>query len=160
MNVAGLFAGTSETNLTSDGKQKALQAGMNAKALNIDIIICSPQSRAIETANLFIKGAELNPKILTIDERLKERDFGSLEGTPWTKEISSNLLDENLPDGVESWSHLSARAKSLLDDIKKINDKNILLVGHGSIGRALRKIILIDSDINDHMRNTEIIRFI
>lgn len=160
MNVAGLFAGTTETNLTDDGKQKALQAGIDAKGIQIDKIICSPQSRALETAKLFIKGAGLDPDILTIDERLKERDFGSLEGTPWSKELSSNLLDDNLPEGVETWSHLTYRAESLLNEIKKNKEENILLVGHGSIGRAIRKIIITNSDLNDHLKNSKIVRWI
>lgn len=47
----------------------------------IDLILCSPLKRAIQTAQIINK--ERNIRII-IDERISERDFGEFEGMPNT----------------------------------------------------------------------------
>ena len=113
MNVLSLFAGRTDTPLTKEGRDGALQAGRNNKGIDIDVIIASPLSRAHDTARLFAEGAGLPEDIIQINELLLERDFGSLENTRWTAEVSRNLFNDNLPDGVETWDVMIARARQL-----------------------------------------------
>lgn len=160
LNVAGLFAGSTDTPLTKEGRQKALEAGQKAKGTDIDLIISSPLSRALETAKLFCQGAGIDPKIIITNELLVERSFGSLEKTPWSQELSASLMDDNLPEGVEKWSDVRARGKKLLDEIENLNKDNILLVGHGAIGRSIRTFVKPEVNFREGILNSELERWV
>lgn len=55
LNVRGIRAGHIETPLTDEGRQQARRAGQAAKKYQIDTIVCSPLSRAHETAAIVAK---------------------------------------------------------------------------------------------------------
>lgn len=160
LNLQGLFAGHTDTPLTDEGRRQALQAGKDNKDLSIDMIICSPLQRAKDTARLFAEGAGLDPSIIQLNDLLLERNFGSLEVTPWSRELSVTLLDDNLPEGVEPWSSLLQRARQLVDYASQLPAENILLVGHGAIGRSIRKVIDPHTDIHAVIPNAELVRWI
>lgn len=160
MNVLSLFAGRTDTPLTKEGRDGALQAGRNNKGIDIDVIIASPLSRANDTARLFAEGAGLPEDIIQINDLLLERDFGSLENTRWTAEVSRNLFNDNLPDGVETWDVMIARARRLLDYVERLPVDNVLLVGHGGIGRALRSLVEPDADVHAGIPNSELVRWV
>jgi len=160
MNQAGLYAGSTDTPLTNAGRQAALSAGKDAGQLDIDIIIVSPLSRAQETARLFAEAAGLPTSIITTNPLLVERNFGTLEKTPWTLEASRTLLDDSLPEGVEPWTTLMLRAEKLVKEVTRLESETILLVGHGGIGRAIRKVVRPEIDQNTVIPNTELIRLI
>ncbi len=50
LNKEGKWAGSTETPLTVEGRTQAKLAGKAAQNLKIDYIICSPLSRAHDTA--------------------------------------------------------------------------------------------------------------
>lgn len=56
----------------------------------IDLILCSPLKRAIQTAQIINK--ERNIRII-IDERISERDFGEFEGMPNTETLLTLCLE-------------------------------------------------------------------
>lgn len=56
----------------------------------IDLILCSPLKRAIQTAQIINK--ERNIRII-IDERISERDFGEFEGMPNTETLLPLCLE-------------------------------------------------------------------
>lgn len=157
LNLAGLFAGSTDTPLTEDGKQQALIAGQEAKHLKIDRIISSPLSRALETAKQFAKGARLSEDIIETENLLRERNFGSLEQTPWSHEVSSSLLNDNLPEGVEKWDDLVDRAKQVIEKVKQMPEEDILLVGHGATGRAIKFALDPNSDWKTGIPNAELV---
>ena len=79
------------------------------------------------------------------DQRLIERDMGSLEGQP-RKEYNTYLYwdyEKNIADdGVEPIQDVFKRCKSFLEDIKeKYPNENILVVTHGAPYRALRYLL-------------------
>ena len=160
MNKLGVYAGHTDTPLAEEGKQGALEEGKKHKDLQIDIILASPLSRAHETAKLFAQGAGLPESMIQTDELLFERNFGVLENTPWSPEVSKGLVNDNLPEGVERWDDMIARAHKILEQIEHLPVDNVLLVAHGSIGRAIRSILNPEADINAHIPNTELVRWI
>ena len=107
-----------------------------------------------------LQTAGLPRSIIKTNDLLKERSFGSLEGTPWHSSTSVALLDDDLPDGVEPWSHLMKRANEAISFIERKPANNILIVAHGSIGRAMRKVVEPESDIHASFPNTELVRWI
>jgi len=76
-NVEERVCGISRAVLTDVGKQQARALGEKLKEKDVDIIICSPLQRAVDTAKL--ANETLNKEII-IDERFTEWDYGSYEG--------------------------------------------------------------------------------
>jgi probable phosphoglycerate mutase len=145
-NKANRWAGQSDSPLTDHGRKQAREAGKEAKADDFmpDIIISSPLSRALETAQIFAREIGYPVDNIEIDPMLVERSFGKLEGT-WNPVIAAKyLLDEsslNKYEGVEQLKDLQKRADDFYAKIQKRPEQTILIVGHGAFGRALRRTI-------------------
>lgn len=147
LNVKGLYAGITDTPLTEEGRAQAKKTGQQAKEMNlrIDVIISSPLSRALETAQILAKEVNYPESKIIVDKRVIERNFGALEGKPW----SPNHTDEYKQQmgglmGGESEEALVARVRSALDWIESLSHDNILVVSHGATGRALRSLVRHD----------------
>ncbi len=136
MNVAGIYAGIIETPLTSEGKRQAKKAGRAAKGLGIDLIVASPLSRALETARIVAKEIGYSSKNIKASPLLIERFFGVMEGRPVNPEQTYQDIE-----GIEDDDTLVQRAHSALGWINSLPADHILIVSHGSFGRALRSIL-------------------
>lgn len=139
MNIQGLFAGRTETPLTAEGRQQAKAAGVQAKDLNFDFIAASPLQRAVETAQIIAKEIDYPIKKISINMLLIERDFGELEGKPWSPDLDLDGISD-----IETVDSLLVRTKLALDWIETIDADNILIVSHGAFGRALRSLLQPD----------------
>lgn len=137
-NVENKISGTTDVPLTEIGREQARQLAEKAKDYPIDVIIASPLNRAKDTAQYVadVKGLKVH-----IDERLKEQNFGIMEGTDRKSEEfikHKKELAVRFPQG-ESSVQVMHRVYSLIDEIRvKYADKNVLLVCHGGICRAAR----------------------
>lgn len=129
---------TVEEPLNNNGIQQAINIGKELKKLNIDLIYCSPIKRAIHTLKL----CNLDKNIpVIIEDKIKERDMGIYEkinfkDLDWEKfwGYDSELKYPEL----ESMKNVYERIENFLDNLKqKANNKNILLVTHGGIARAI-----------------------
>ncbi len=102
----------------------------------IDICICSPLKRTIETANILYSN-------IIKDDLLIERDYGDFEGKSIDYNFISLLWDYKVnyhDHNVESIKECSERANKFLKKLKKLKKykaKNILIVSHGSFIKAL-----------------------
>lgn len=87
-NLAGRLQGQTDTQLTERGCQQArwLAARWLQAGVHFDAILSSPQSRAVETAEI-IRDLMQVPFPIETDPVWKERGFGVLEGEP-IEEIS------------------------------------------------------------------------
>lgn len=138
-NKDNKICGITDVKLTDKGIEQAKALADKVEQLkSIDIIICSPISRAVQTAMF---SAERIEKDIIIDDRLAEWNYGSYEGKHRSTDGFAKAKTEfgcKMPDGGESLLQLSHRVYSLLDDvIAKYNDKNILLVCHGGVCRVI-----------------------
>ena len=61
---------------------KKISQLINKQKIKIDLIISSPQKRALQSA-MIIKNNLKNNILLNIDDRLKDQDFGDFEGKRW-----------------------------------------------------------------------------
>jgi len=136
MNVAGLFAGRTETPLTDEGRAQAKLAGKEIRPLGIDLIVSSPMGRALETAKIIAREIEYPSEKISINRLLVERDFGSLEGTAWSPDLNMDGFSD-----IETDRTLLERAHLSLNWLKTLEAENILVVSHGAFGRALRAAI-------------------
>ncbi|HEX9153381.1 MAG TPA: histidine phosphatase family protein [Candidatus Saccharimonadales bacterium] len=96
-NRLGLFAGQDNPPLTDLGRRQALRAGRllrRSGGVVLGTIFASPLDRVRETA-LIIAGTTEHETEIVLDERLMERNLGSLAGTPKADfEQNCHLLDD------------------------------------------------------------------
>lgn len=133
MNKTGHYSGTSETPLSPEGKAQAKAAGQLAKDLNIDYIISSPLSRAHHTAKIIAKQIGYPLDKIHTNSLFIERHFGVMEGQPWEPDLDIDGVAD-----VESTDNLLNRAKLALEFLHTVPHDTILVVAHGTFGRALR----------------------
>ena len=163
-NVESKVCGISSAMLTEIGKQQARALGEKLRDKGIDIIVCSPLQRAVDTAEL--ANEALNKEII-IDDRFTEWDYGAYEGVK-LDEIFDEFQKAKLQFGVrlgggESVIELSHRVFCAIDDIReKYRNKTVLVICHGGVCRAA-KMYFEDMTMEDFehffMENGEIIEY-
>jgi broad specificity phosphatase PhoE len=159
-NVKELLSGHIEAILTDEGKAQAVTAGkdLKTKHLNIDLIVCSPLLRAYDTACIIAKELDYPIQRIKKNPLFLERSFGVLEGTSNKKFfIAGKYKDIDEVEGAETISSLQQRAEEALAYIKSLPDENILLVGHGAFGRALRRVVNGEPFSNEYIGELKII---
>lgn len=156
MNVSGVWSGTTETPLTAKGRKQAKLAGQAAKDLGIDTIVCSTMGRAIESAEIVAKEIGYPLDKIHKSSLLIERHFGELEGQPYFPDLDLDGVAD-----IESTDTLLNRAKLAIDWIETITGNTILVVSHGSTGRAIRHILNPSIPFRGagHFKNAEIVQF-
>lgn len=127
---------TEEEPLNENGIKQAMELGKELNKLNIEAIYCSPIERARHTLKLF----KLNENIpVMIDHRLKERDMGKYEKVNFAdldwKKFWCYDSDVEYPE-LESMKSVYERVSNFLDEMKEQN-KNVLIVTHGGVSRAI-----------------------
>lgn len=124
--------------LNTEGINQASQVKNQLKNLDIDLIICSPLKRARHTADII----NVNKLPIIYDYDLIEREGGKLTNTyidSYFEKEYYNFYSNNIVEGLEPLPILFDRVHSFLDKIKtKYPSKNILLVTHGSVVRAIQ----------------------
>lgn len=111
----------------------------------------SPYLRARETAQIAVKAAGLEVPTV-VDERLREREFGVLDGLT-RKGIVAQFADESerrarlgkfyhRPPGGESWSDVLLRLRAALDDMRReAAGERVLLVAHQVVVLLVRYVV-------------------
>ena len=152
LNVEGKFAGRIDTPLTAEGRKQARAAGRLLKqTISIDAIVSSPLGRALETAQIIAKEIAYPPDAIHISKLFVERDFGSLEGKPYSPDLNlDGFSDIETKDTLIERVHLGLRWLETLDA------DTVLVVGHGSYGRALRTVFHPDIDFEQRIPNADI----
>lgn len=121
------------------GIKQAEEASKQVQNMNIDLIICSPMKRTNHTCDII----NVNKIPVIYDDRLKERIGGVLTNTPHDNDYFYNeyynYYSTNIVEGLETLPELFNRVHTFLDEIKiKYKNKNILLVTHGAVARAIQ----------------------
>jgi broad specificity phosphatase PhoE len=145
-NKAHKWTGSTDSPLTEEGHVQAKNTGDEIKktGVKIDAIISSPLTRAHQTAVDIAEVIGYPVNEITQTDLLVERNFGELEGQKDWLQATQYLLDESSIDkheGVETLAALQRRADTLLEKLIGLDKDSILIVGHGAIGRALKRAI-------------------
>jgi uncharacterized phosphatase len=133
MNIEGRWSGTSETPLSAEGRKQARSAGRQAKGLAIDYIVCSPLSRALETAKIIAGEIGYPVEKIHTNSLFIERHWGELEGKKWNPDLDLDGVVD-----IETRDTILERAKLAIEFLETLDAHNILVVSHGSFGRAMR----------------------
>lgn len=140
-NVEGRIQGHTDVPLNAEGIRQAGAICQTLLADHVDYVISSPLTRALKTAAYI---AETHQRPIHIDNRLKERSFGSFEGNLWRQKMLDHGLqlhepmDPILPPDAEQWPDLMARALDVTADWLTRHPKSkLVFIGHGALFRAL-----------------------
>ena len=152
LNQNGIFV----AGLTANGYKKA--------GLRFKKVYSSPLKRALTTAAILASETLVPNESIILDDRLKEFDFGDLEGHS-LREVHPDNSDDSVlyqcfyqPEeyrpvlGGESYYDIVSRAKDFIE--KEIlsqsweDDDNVLVVCHGGVIRAFL-CALTDKEIKD-----------
>jgi broad specificity phosphatase PhoE len=146
--------GRSEPELTERGLRQAGEFAKAAVAIGVDVVVASPQRRAVTTASPV---AEALGVPLHLRPDLREVDFGDLEG---------NLLSEMDPDTIrrfredpeanafpnaEPLAQAGARGAAALRDIDGQHDGTVLVVAHSTLFRVTL-CVLLGLPVRDYRR--------
>ncbi len=137
-NIERRFQGRTDNKLNENGINQAHEVAEKLANEPLDLIICSPLIRAIQTAEIINKKRGIP---ILFDENLLERDYGELEGC-YLKDFDFkniwNYDNSQICTSGESVKDLFKRVHDFLDKLRKIYpNKNILLVAHGGISIAV-----------------------
>jgi glucosyl-3-phosphoglycerate phosphatase len=154
-NREGRWQGGSDTQLNALGRE---QAAALAETLDgtIDAIYSSDLWRARETAEIL--AAKLGLEV-QLDERLRERSFGSWEGFT-TPEIEERFAEAHrlwrLGEGpgsedAEPFETFSDRIAAFLDELlERHPDEEVLVVSHGGSIRVIHALAQGLDYVRDH----------
>ena len=121
--------------LTEVGIKQAEELKEKIKNIDYDIIISSPLVRAIHTAEII----NINNKEIIIDNRLEERNPGSLSGQPLevtNREEYWNYNTEIQYGTSENIKDFVKRVYDFLDELKNKDYENVLIVAHSGVSKA------------------------
>ncbi len=137
-NLEKKIQGRADKPLNERGKLQAIETRKKLLNKNIDLIICSPLLRAIQTADIINKSRNIP---IEYDNRVIERSFGELEGCQINAVDFNSFWDYYKNIGyknVETMHELFERIYDFLKDIKnQYEDKDILIVSHGGVGMPI-----------------------
>jgi len=147
-NAQRRYQGQSDVPLSELGVRQAELVADWLAGYKIDAVYASDLRRAWETAQIIGKKSRLD---ILSEPRLRELKFGILEGLTFDEaqeqypEIIAAWLDDfhQTPEGAETIDLFNARVISLLEDLKRKHDGQVvLLVAHGgSLSEILRVVL-------------------
>jgi isoleucyl-tRNA synthetase len=133
LNIVSSSPEKTEIGLTKKGESQVLKAAKELKKKKLDLIVFSPLKRTADTAKIIADYCGVEH---LADERLREYDFGSMNGRP-TEEFEA-LVGNNegkfitAPEGGENLVQVRKRMLDLIHETEKEHKgKRILIIGHG-----------------------------
>jgi len=117
-------------------------------------VLVSPYLRARETARLALAaGGDVLAGLATdVDERLRDREMGILEGLTWAGILAEHPAEadrkrrlgkfHHRPPGGESWADVCLRLRSLYADVARdLAGERVLVVAHDAVIQLTRLIL-------------------
>ena len=134
-----------QAKINETGIAQAEEASKVLENINYDLMISSPYMRTKITAEI----ANKDRVPIMVDDRLRERNAGVLEGKPlaeFTKIEMAEFFDyyKNVEyEGAENIKDFCKRVWEFLEEIKeKYKDKSIVLVTHNIVIRAIKAYVI------------------
>jgi 2,3-bisphosphoglycerate-dependent phosphoglycerate mutase len=136
-NEAGIATGQLPGRLSAAGREQARKLGQRRRDDGLAVVFTSDLSRAVETAEIALAGSGLP---VFADERLRECDYGELNGTTEAVHDGAAHLDVPYPGG-ESWRQAVERVAGFLDELRRERDgERVLLIDHSATRLALEVV--------------------
>jgi broad specificity phosphatase PhoE len=137
-NEAGIATGWLPGRLSATGRKQAAELGERRRADGLSIVFASDLGRAVETAEIAFAGTGL---AVVTDARLRECNYGALNGTPDPARDRVGRIDVAYPDG-ESWREAVARAIGFYEEVRRERSgERVLVIGHAATRYALEVLV-------------------
>jgi broad specificity phosphatase PhoE len=139
-NESGIATGWLGGALSERGRALAAELGARRRDDDIAAVYASDLARAVETVEIAFAGTRIP---LAFDRRLREIDYGELNGAPVAAVERERPGRVDVPfHGGESYRDAVARVASFLDDVRARHaGERILLVGHTATRWALDHLL-------------------
>lgn len=131
-NLEGRFQGQINIEMNEVGKEQVKRSAEELKKIKFNKIFVSPLQRTISTARMVTK------EKLTIEPRIIERSFGTLEGKHGIPNYEERIKEFD----IESINDLQERVEDFLTEILQQSQEqdNILIVTHEGIAQIINGI--------------------
>jgi broad specificity phosphatase PhoE len=139
-NERGIATGWRDVRLSARGRDLAAELGQRRRHDGLAVVFTSDLGRAVETATIAFAGSGLR---VVEDARLRECDYGALNGMPVARLESERMdhLDLPYPEG-ESYRQVVERVARFLTELARNWDgARVLLVGHAATRWALDHLL-------------------
>jgi broad specificity phosphatase PhoE len=139
-NEAGIATGWLPGQLSERGRALARQLGERRRDDGIACVYTSDLRRAVETADIAFTGTGIPRRK---DPRLRECDYGSLNGAPVERIEAqrSRRIDEPFPGG-QSYRDVVEATRDLLTDIAVAHEgQRVLIIAHSANRWALQHLL-------------------
>jgi broad specificity phosphatase PhoE len=139
-NLAGIASGHADPDLAPRGIEECAERAARWATRTFEVVVASDLLRARRTAELSLEGRNIP---IRIDPRLRECDYGDLNGAPRSEvdAIRASRVSEPFPGGGESYEDVAVRIRSLLDGLAREYPRGtVLLIGHHAPYVALEHI--------------------
>lgn len=137
-NEQGIASGWLPGELSPRGRELARELGERRR--DADVVYASDLARAVETAELAFGGTGIP---VHLDARLRECDYGELNGRP-AAEVAAVRLDhvETPFPGGQSYRDVVEATRSLLAELRARHDgETVVLVAHSANRWALEHLL-------------------
>ena len=135
--------------LIEEGRRQAREANGSFDGTHFDVVISSPLSRALETAEII---AGVRREEIVVEDGCTERSFGEMEGLtpaqvkerlPQVRYVRIGHVDYSLnPPGGETFEQLHERARRFLERTLELHGgKKIIHFGHENFLQQLHGVI-------------------
>jgi len=139
-NEAGIATGWLPGELSVTGRDLARQLGDRRRSDGIDAVFCSDLARAVDTARIAFAASSIP---IHLDARLRECDYGTLNGQPVQRVAAHKLgcIERPFPGG-QSYRQVVDQTRSLLRDLAAHwDERRILLIAHSANRYALDHLL-------------------
>ena len=128
-NEAGIATGWLPGRLSARGREQAALLGERRRNDGLDVVFTSDLRRAVETAGIAFGGSPLR---MVADERLRECNYGELNGTAEPLHDREAHVDVPYPGG-ESWRQAVERVAGFLEELRRERaGERVLVIGHSA----------------------------
>jgi 2,3-bisphosphoglycerate-dependent phosphoglycerate mutase len=140
-NERGIATGWLPGALSDIGREQAAELGRRRAADGIAAVFSSDLARAVETATI---AARATGARILLDWRLRECDYGALNGSPAAELRAgrAEFFDQPYPGG-ESWRQAVARVAGFVADLpSRWAGQRVLIIGHVATHWGLQNLLL------------------
>lgn len=136
-NENGIATGWLPGRLSATGREHARELGDRRRDDGLSVVFTSDLGRAVETAEIAFAGSSLP---VVADERLRECNYGELNGTAEPLNDRATHIDVPYPSG-ESWRQATERVAGFLEELRRQRDgERVLVIGHSATRLGLEVV--------------------
>ena len=147
-NVEQRIQGNTDIPLTAHGEEQAQALARRLAGLSFDAVYSSDLTRAAHTTEIIRELGAGHALPLHLDARLRERNWGNMEGLTWEDIIKDHPDDlqhiksgniDYAPQGGESRNQVISRVLNWLHEATATENSTLLAVTHGGSASAILK---------------------